>query len=336
MKLFPVLSAVLIILNSLQAVAAELPEEARRMLDDLGAPAVQQKNNGKTFRCRYGGHKTVKVSPLADATLFSGDYDNCREAGFIRDGHFEVIVRNWEIVGQSSKRSINGELQEAASAGDIKKARALIAKGADVNFAKSISLDGGGEVDGWTPLMSAAMTGNIDLIKLLVKAGAWVNCMNSRAVGALWLAAGSGSLDSVKFLVANKAYINNSNYEDVTPLMSSAMNGHYRVARYLIGAKADINRIHKDGDSALMFALANHKTEIAQLLIDAGADINIRNRYGVTALLIAISENNEAMVRKLIQHKADLNVRTDSGKSALDIATAKGNENIIKILGQTQ
>jgi len=336
MKLFSVLCTILVSSLSLQAVAKELPAEAQRILDDLGSPAVQQKNNGKTFRCTYGGHKTVKVAPLADSTQFSGDYSNCREAGHIRDGYFEVIVRNWEIVGQSSKRSINGELQEAVSAGDIKEARVLIAKGADVNFAKRISLVNAGEVDGWTPLMSAAMTGNSEMLKLLVKSGAWVNYMNSRAVGALWLAAGSGSLESVKLLVARRAYINNSNDEEVTPLMAAAMNGHYQVARYLVDAKADINRIHKDGDSALMFALANRHNDIAQILIDAGADINIRNRFGVSALLIAIAENNEAMVQKLIQHKADLTVRTESGKSAIDIAAAKGNENIIRMLKQVQ
>ena len=329
-----VLTALLTAVMWQSAIAENLPAEAQRMLDDLGAPVAQQKNNGKTFRCLYGGQKTVTVSPLADATLFSGDYNNCREAGSTRDGYYEVIVQDWKIVGQSSKRSINGELQDAVRSGDIKQSRLLIAKGADVNYAESISLVGGGDVDGWTPLMSAAMTGNAEMVKLLLKAGSWINCMNSRAVGSLWLSAGSGSLETVKLLVAAKAYVNNSNYEDVTPLMSAAMNGHYQVAKYLLKAGADINRVHKDGDSALMFALANRHTDIAVLLIDSGADINIRNRFGVTALLIAVAQNNENMVRKLIGKKADLNVRTDGGKTALDIAIAGGNANIIELLKQ--
>jgi len=334
MKLLFVVAFAVTALLCHQVHAEELPAEAQRMLDDLGAPDVQQQNNGKTFNCRYGGRKTVTVSPLADATLFSGDYSNCREAGSIRDGYFEVIVQNWEVVGRSSKRSINGELQDAVRAGAIKKAGALITKGADVNYAESNSIVGGGEISGWTPLMSAAMTGNHKMIKQLLKAGAWPNFMNSRAVGALWLAAGNGSLESVKLLVAAKAHINNSNYEDVTPLMSAAMNGHYQVAKYLLKAGADINRVHKDGDSALMFALANRHSDIAVLLIDSGADINIRNRFGVTALLIAVAENNEVLVRKLIEKKADLTVRTDGGKTALDIAIVGGNANIIDLLKQ--
>jgi ankyrin repeat protein len=337
MKLSVVLSLCMFLSFSETVFAEKLPVEAERMLNDLGSTEdLQKKNNGKTFRCRYGGYKTVSVSPLADAALFSGDYDNCREAGSTRDGYFEVIVQDWEVVGESSRRSKNGELQDAVRKGDVKKARELITKRADVNYAEDIPVEGGGSVSNWTPLMSAAMTGNAELIKLLIKAGARVNFMNSRAVSALWLAAGSGSIESVRLLVTSGAYINNSNYEDVTPLMMAAMNGHYQVAKYLVDSGADINGIHKDGDSALMFALANKHTKIAQLIIDSGADINIRNRFGATALLIAVSENNEEMVRNLIRLNADLTVRTESGKTVLDIALAKGNQDIIEMIRQAQ
>jgi ankyrin repeat protein len=327
-----VLCIAITFLLSFQLIAKELPVEAQQMLDELGAPEVQQRNNGKKFQCKHGGHKTIIISPLADATLFTADYNNCREAGSTRDGYYEVIIRDWEIVGKSSKRSINGELQDAARAGDVKKVGEMVGKGADVNYAENFRMDGSVEDSGWTPLMSAAMTGNIEIAKLLVNGGAWVNYMNSRVISALFLAANGGFIDVVKLLVEHNAYINNSDFEQVTPLMAASMNGHQQVVKYLVEKKAGLNLSHKDGDSALMFALANRHSEIAQFLIEAGADINIRNRYGASALLIAIAENNESIVSTLIMHKADTTVRTSSGKNVLEIAISKGNENIIKML----
>jgi ankyrin repeat protein len=344
MKLLTILCAISIAVISFQAVAEELPVtansveklpvEAQKMLDDLGTPEEQQKNNGTPLRCRNGGTKTVHISSLADATMFSSDFNNCREDGSTRDGYYELIVRNWEIIGQSKKRSINGILHDAVRDDQIKKVRSMIAKGADVNYAESIPVDGGGTIEEWTPLMYAAMTGNIKMIKLLVKSGADVNFMNSRAMGSLNLASASGSLESVKYLVSKKAKINSSDIEGVTPLTAAVIKGHYPVVRYLIDVKADIHHIHKDGDSALMFALANGHTRIAQMLIDSGVDINIRNKYGTTALFIAIAENNSSMVRELIRHNADLTVRTETDKSLMDVAAAKGNESIINMLRQ--
>lgn len=332
MKLPAALCAVLITSLSLQAVAKELPAEAQKFLDDLGTPEMQQKNNGKIVRCLYGGTRLISISLLGDATIFSGDYNNCRERDSTRDGYFEVMVRNGEVVGHSSKRSANGELFDAVQAGDTTKAKALIRNKADVNYTESIATTEGGSIDGWTPLMSAAMTGNADMVRLLVKAGAWVNYLNSHVVNALWLAAGSGNLKVVKLLVKNKAYVNNRNVEGVTPLMNAARNGHYSVAEYLVKAKADMNLVHKDGDSALMFALANGHGDIARLLIDAGAPVNIQNKFGVTALMIAVAEQNEEAVRLLVQNKADRTAKTDAGKSALEIAIAKGNNKIIELL----
>ncbi len=338
MKIFPVLGAVLVATFCYLSAVAEgqpasaLPAEAQQMLDDLGTPEVQLRNNDKIQPCIHGGSKKITVSLLENTTIFSAEYSSCREPGSTRDGYFEVIVRNGEIIGQSSKRSISGELFDTVQVGDVAKVKELISKKADVNYTDTIPTTDGGSIEGWTPLMSAAVYGNTEIVKLLIKSGAWVNFMNSRAVTALWLAVGNGNLDVVKMLVVNKAYINNRNSEDVTPLMHASMNGHFNVVKFLLGAKADMNIVHKDGDSALMLALANGHSEVARLLIDSGANIDIQNRFGVTALMIAIAEDNEEMVRKLVEKNANFSANTNDGKTALDVAKSKGNEKIIKML----
>jgi len=216
MKIFHLLSAVVLYSAvSLQASAADLPFEAKVMLEDLGAPAVQQQNNDKLLQCLYGGTKKITVSQLEGATVFSGEYINCKEGGPARDGYFEVIVKDGEIVGRSEKRSVNGELFDAAQAGDSNKVKELIRKKADVNYTETVPTTDEGTIEGWTPLMSAAAAGDISIVRQLINAGAWVNYMNSKAFNALWLAATNGHLDIVKLLVANGAYINNQNIDEV-------------------------------------------------------------------------------------------------------------------------
>jgi ankyrin repeat protein len=333
MKQFPVLCAVMATSFYLHAAAAELPAEAQRMLDDLGSTArMQKKNNKKARKCLYGGTKKITVIKRKDTTIYKGDYNNCREPGSTRDGCVEVTVKNGEIVSRSSKPSINSELYEAVSSGDIAKAEALIASKADVNFTEKVEIEDVGEIDGWTPLMEAVNNGDAEMVKLLVKSGAWVNYLNSTVGNALLLAAGNGDLEIVRYLLANGAYLNNRNMNDITPLMAASVNGHAEVAKSLLDAKAELNYTSRGGDSALILALANNHTDVAQLLVDAGGDVNIRNRSGETALLIAISENNEAMVRTLIKLGADSTIRSDSGKSAQDLAAASGNKQIMEMI----
>jgi len=332
MKHLIALCAVLATAFSLPTAAAELPAEAQRMLDDLGPAKMQKKNNKRTQKCIYGGTKKITIIKRKDTTIFSGSYNNCKERGSTRDGCFEITVKNSEIISRSSKPSINSELHEAVSDGDLAQARTLIKRGADVNYTETVEVEDIGEVDGWTTLMAAVNDGNANMVKLLVTSGAWVNYLNSTIGNALLLAAGTGDLDIVKYLIAHRAYLNNRNMNDITPLMAASVNGHAAVVKTLIKSGAELNYVSKSGDSALILALANQHTDSAQLLIDAGSDITIRNRSGETALLTAIAENNETMVRTLIQLGADLTVRTDSGKSAQDIAAAHGNPNIIALI----
>jgi len=340
MKLkFILLSAVTILTCPYVAQAYEYDQEQTQklivdMIKDLGGHESVRKNNGKLIRCTFGGTKKVSINKQEPLTSYTGDYRNCREKDSIRDGLYEIVLNGNEIESSSSQRSKNGHLFDAAMNDDSGKVRELIKAKADVNYTESTSRIEGVNIDEWTPLMSAAVSGNLDVVKQLVAAGAWVNYMNSLAVNALWIAANNGNLDVVKYLVKHGSYINNRNKEDVTPLMAAAMNGHLEVARFLIAAKANLDLVHNDGngDTALMFALANGHTAIARYLVEAGANVDIRNKFGVGAVHIAAAEENTDGMKILIEHNADLTTRVASGMTALDIARAKGHTAVAKII----
>lgn len=302
------------------------------MIVDLGGHDAVRKNSGKTMRCSYGGTRKVSIAQKDSISTYNGDYRNCHEKDSIRDGLYEIVLNGDEIISSSSKRSINGELYDAAMEGNTVRVMELIKAKADVNYTENIQITEGGSIEEWSPLMSAVVAGKLDIVKALVKSGAWVNYLNSLAVNALWIAANKGELEIVRYLTKQGAYLNNRNNEDVTPLMAAAMNGHLDVVKFLLSSKAKLDLASKEGDTALMFALGQKHPEVARVLIDAGADVNIRNNYGLTALIIAASEGNEKLVQKLVEKKADISVKTSDGRTALDVARAKGLINIVELL----
>jgi ankyrin repeat protein len=304
----------------------------KNMLIDLGVDSDARDNNGKKIDCSNGGSKKISIVKKGDKTTYTGEYLYCREGQTVRDGIFIVKTVRGMVLSSESRRSKNGELFDAAREGDAKKVKKYINLKADVNYTESINLTDGSKIYGCTPLMMAVTSRNLDIVKQLVAAGAWVNFLNSQESNAVKLAVELDRMDMVKYLAEHGAYINNSNYEGVTPLMSAAINGNYDIVKYLVQLHADLNSRHRDGDSALMFAIARGQSKIAEYLIDLGADVNIKNRFGITALLIAVVEGNTDIVNKLIKSKADLTAKSDIGKTALDIAELKGNSAIVELL----
>lgn len=312
---------------------AETQKLITSMIRDLGGHEGIRTNSGKIMRCTYKGTKKVSILQRDGLTRYTADYGNCREPGNIRDGIYEIVLQGDEIVSSRSHRSRNGDLFDAAMAGNAGKVRELVKAGADVNYTESVRrAEGGGYIDEWTPLMSAVAAESLDSVKALVSAGAWVNYLNSMTVNALWIASNIGNSEIVRYLVKQGAYLNNSNKDAVTPLMTAVMNGHLEVVRVLVASKAQLNLGHNEGDTALMIALAGKHTEIARLLINAGADVNVSNQFGTTPLHIAAAEGIDEMVNLLIVRKADLTARTASGFTALDVARTKGHSAVAILL----
>lgn len=312
--------------------AADVAGILKGMMADLGGTSPQPQHNGKLQSCAYGGTKTIEYSASAGASWYRGTYSNCREKDKTVDAVYEIEIENDEVVDFKERRSINGKLFDAVRRADHKEVMKFIRSSADVNYSERVSMGGGNEVDNWTPLMSAVVNNDKVMVEILLQGGAWINCLNSRVVNALWLAAVNGRAEIAKLLIARGAYVNNSNFEDMTPLMAAAMNGHQAVVRLLLKAGADKNRTHKEGDSALMFAVARGHAEVVRLLIDSGCDVLLRNVNGISALHIAAAENKPDLVKLLIAAGADRMARDRIGRTALEIASSKGFAGVVELL----
>ncbi|KAA0894222.1 ankyrin repeat domain-containing protein [Oryzomonas rubra] len=301
----------------------------QEMVNDLGGPAKQKKNNGKRLACVNGGTKQITIKSSSGGTSYKGVYKNCREYGQTRTGNVEITtggggeeaLRPAKPIDKAFDVMLDDDLDSLAKM--LKKNKKL------VNKAITVENVGGGETKGWTLLMSAAQKGHFDAVKLLVKFGANINGVANNGSSALWLAADKGNTDVVEFLISKKANVNVQDEFGVSPLSAAVISGSDDVVNLLIQAKADLNLKHRDGDTALFFAIGDKHTNIALALIKAGANTNLVNNYGASPLTLAVDRDNAAIVKKLLE----VGARANFG-SAWDIAQKIGDQEVIDLLTQ--
>jgi ankyrin repeat protein len=159
---------------------------------------------------------------------------------------------------------------DAAQRGDRAAVRAALARKADVNVAQT---------DGSTALHWAVEHDDIEMVNVLLGAGARVAARTR---------------------------------EGVTPLQLAAINGSAPVLDRLLKAGADPNAaLTPAGDTALMMASRTGRTDAVRVLLEGGAAVNAKETWGgTTALMWAVAEGHAAAARTLVEAGADVNART--------------------------
>ena len=161
----------------------------------------------------------------------------------------------------SPNKPKNIALREAICADDLRRVELLISKGA--SFSINVR-----DSDGVTVLMLAAEAGNVDIVKMLLAAGANVNAKDFDGDAVLVWAMGEGHVDVVEVLLAAGADVNAKNNDGDTVLMQAVGAGHIDVIKLLLAAGADINAKDEDGDTARDMAMMwqEEYAEIVKLL----------------------------------------------------------------------
>lgn len=113
-------------------------------------------------------------------------------------------------------------LTKAIESNDVETVINLLRQGVELNPLYDLS-----------PLAEATRRGNLDLMKLLIKAGADVNFQMEEGYTALMDAALAGNLDAVKILVEAGADVNIKDIYQEHALSIAAHNAHEEVFNYL-------------------------------------------------------------------------------------------------------
>jgi ankyrin repeat protein len=132
--------------------------------------------------------------------------------------------------------------------------------------------------DGMTALHWAAETGNNELAQMLLYAGANVGAVTRLAdYTALHLASRAGRAAIVETLLTNGSDVDAvTSTGGVTALHFAAMSGNVEVLTTLLAHGADINNVeYTRGQTPLMFAASTGRTAMVQALLAAGADPDV-------------------------------------------------------------
>src|SRR6266550_3959933 len=170
-----------------------------------------------------------------------------------------------------------------------------------------------------SPVADAAMRGDREAARALLKQGADVGAAQGDGMTALHWAAERGDAEMAEMLLyagANVAVV--TRIGQYTPLHLASHAGSAPVVEALNKAGANpAARTTNTGVTALHLAAASGNADVVKILLDHGADANAKeSEWGQTPLMFAAAQNRADAIRVLLARGADPRIATKT----IDIA----------------
>ena len=186
--------------------------------------------------------------------------------------------------------------------------------------------------NGYTPLHLVLKNGNLGVVKALLEAGANPNLVMNDNIAPLHLTIQIGNLDIVKALLEANADPNLAMNDGITPLRLAVEHGNLDILKALLEAKANPNLASIDGATPLQLAVQYDNLGVVEALLEAKVNPNLARIDGATSLHLAAQNGNLDIVKALLKANANLDLATNDGFTHLHLAAQNGNLDILKVL----
>jgi ankyrin repeat protein len=120
-----------------------------------------------------------------------------------------------------------------------------------------------------TAMHYAATNGNLQIIAILIKAGAKLDPVDPLGDTPLHLAVEQNQIEAAKLLLGAGAEVDPQNKNGLTPLMIAAGRGELELVRALLAKGANPNKTDYTGRDALSWAEDGHRPAVVQAITRA-------------------------------------------------------------------
>jgi ankyrin repeat protein len=288
--------------------------------DDLGQPVVH--------KAAEQGHAAILRALIrSNAKLNQKANSSTPLLVAIQNGHEDCAL---ELIRAGADLSVTGlsrrdALMNAAALGQAAIVRALLKAGANPN-AK--------DQDGKTALMLANEKEHSDVIRVLRGSG---SDESGYKVQEYIRAAMKGDVERVRQLLKAGVDVNATYQNGAKALTSAVKNGHTDVVRLLIESGVDVGAtiagnlwgVRFEADALALAAEAGH-LEIVRLLIKAGTDVNRSRMFRSDVLSLAAKGGHADVIREILG--AGFSLRGRCGLEALESAVRRRKEEAARVL----
>lgn len=202
------------------------------------------------------------------------------------------VIRKGKIA-QSSNATIFSSILFVARANDIDALKKLV-KHPEVNVDEQ-------DEDGFSAVMIAAASGNVEAFRLLIHAGANTKLSNKHGETATSLYEKHQNRDAFeKVMLEHARAMGDLSYGESSSLHRAAHDGNLDLVRKLISESCDVNLLDVDGYTPLMLAARAGHGSMCELLISYGAKCDIETARNETALSLARENSNGKDAERII------------------------------------
>ena len=220
-------------------------------------------------------------------------------------------------------------LWAAITEGKKLEVRRALASGAHVNrYNESFSGHAA------TPLISAVMSGNYDIIQVLLTKGADVNFADKYKFTALSWAVRQGRLNVVKLLLEHGANVFVQDDDGMTLLHVAAHFGGKKVVECLIDKGVDVNQTDDLGNAPIHLATRRLDYDMAFILIRHGAELAMLDEDGQSALHVASEMDSMKLAKLFLTKGADVNQKNGYARTPIECAMDFKSHEVVQYLAE--